>query len=124
MYLDGSSNIDVGDNQSQYTQASVDTIAEFKVLQSGFNAEYGQKLRNGGCRLQTKSGSSQRFMPSTAYEYFRNNALDARSACSATLSSRNYATTSSAGISAAGCFHPGRSPLAPTSASSSFTTVK
>ena len=44
-YLDGSPNIDVGDNQSQYTQASIDTIAEFRVLQSGFNAEYG---RNSG----------------------------------------------------------------------------
>ena len=55
MYLDGSPNIDVGDNQSQYTQASVDTIAEFRVLQSGFNAEYG---RNSGMviAVQTKSG--------------------------------------------------------------------
>src|SRR5271165_1997520 len=34
VYLDGSPNIDVGDNQSQYTQPSVDTIAEFRVLQS------------------------------------------------------------------------------------------
>ena len=75
MYLDGSPNIDVGDNQSQYTQASVDTIAEFKVLQSGFNAEYG---RNSGMvvAVQTKSGASQ--FHGTAYEYFRNNALDAK----------------------------------------------
>ena len=75
MYLDGSPNIDVGDNQSQYTQASVDTIAEFRVLQSGFNAEYG---RNSGMviAVQTKSGASQ--FHGTAYEYFRNNALDAK----------------------------------------------
>ena len=55
LYLDGSPNIDVGDNQSQYTQASIDTIAEFRVLQSGFNAEYG---RNSGMviAVQTKSG--------------------------------------------------------------------
>jgi hypothetical protein len=74
-YLDGSPNIDVGDNQSQYTQASIDTIAEFRVLQSGFNAEYG---RNGGMviAVQTKSGSST--FHGTAYEYFRNNALDAK----------------------------------------------
>ena len=45
LYLDGSPNIDVGDNQSQYTQASIDTVAEFRVLQSGFSAEYG---RNSG----------------------------------------------------------------------------
>lgn len=74
MYLDGSPNIDVGDNQSQYTQASVDSIAEFRVLQSGFNAEYG---RNSGMviAVQTKSGGSS--FHGTAYEYFRNNWLDA-----------------------------------------------
>jgi len=75
MYLDGSPNIDVGDNQSQYTQASIDTIAEFRVLQSGFNAEFG---RNSGIvvAVQTKSGGSA--FHGTAYEYFRNNDLDAR----------------------------------------------
>ena len=75
MYLDGSPNIDVGDNQSQYTQASIDAIAEFRVLQSGFNAEYG---RNSGMviAVQTKSGANK--FHGTAYEYFRNNALDAK----------------------------------------------
>jgi hypothetical protein len=75
MYLDGSPNIDVGDNQSQYTQASVDTIAEFRVLQSGFNAEYG---RNSGMviAVQTKSGASQ--FHGTLYEYLRNNVFDAK----------------------------------------------
>jgi hypothetical protein len=75
MYLDGSPNIDVGDNQSQYTQASVDTIAEFRVLQSGFNAEYG---RNSGMviAVQTKSGASQ--FHGTLYEYLRNNYFDAK----------------------------------------------
>lgn len=75
MYLDGSPNIDVGDNQSQYTQASIDSIAEFRVLQSGFNAEYG---RNSGMviAVQTKSGSSQ--FHGTAYEYLRNNYFDAK----------------------------------------------
>ena len=75
MYLDGSPNIDVGDNQSQYTQASIDTIAEFRVLQSGFNAEYG---RNSGMviAVQTKSGADR--FHGTLYEYFRNNSLDAK----------------------------------------------
>jgi hypothetical protein len=74
-YLDGSPNVDVGDNQSQYTQASIDSIAEFRVLQSGFNAEYG---RNSGMviAVQTKSGSTK--FHGTAYEYFRNNKLDAK----------------------------------------------
>jgi len=74
-YLDGSPNIDVGDNQSQYTQASIDSIAEFRVLQSGFNAEYG---RNSGMviAVQTKSGGAQ--FHGTAYEYLRNNWFDAK----------------------------------------------
>jgi len=74
-YLDGSPNIDVGDNQSQYTQASIDSIAEFRVLQSSFNAEYG---RNAGMviAVQTKSGANK--FHGTAYEYFRNNWLDAK----------------------------------------------
>jgi hypothetical protein len=74
-YLDGSPNVDAGDNQSQYTQASIDTIAEFRVLQSGFNAEYG---RNSGMviSVQTKSGSTS--YHGTAYEYLRNNAFDAK----------------------------------------------
>ncbi len=75
VYLDGSPNIDVGDNQSQYTQPSVDTIAEFRVLQSSFNAEYG---RNSGMviAVQTKAGGSS--FHGAAYEYFRNNDLDAK----------------------------------------------
>ncbi len=74
-YLDGSPNLDVGDNQSQYTQPSIDSIAEFRVLQSSFNAEYG---RNEGMAVavQTKSGSSS--FHGTAYEYLRNNAFDAK----------------------------------------------
>src|ERR1035437_5149398 len=74
-YLDGSPNIDAGNNQSQYTQASIDTIAEFRVLQSGFNAEYG---RNSGMviAVQTKSGGNQ--FHGTLYEYLRNNYFDAK----------------------------------------------
>lgn len=74
-YLDGAPNIDVGDNQSQYTQASIDTIAEFRVLQSGFNAEYG---RNSSVVVSvlTKSGGSQ--YHGAGYEYLRNNWFDAK----------------------------------------------
>ncbi len=73
-YLDGSPNLDVGDNQSQYTQPSIDSISEFRVQQSSFNAEYG---RNSGMviAVQTKSGSNS--FHGTAYEYVRNDAMDA-----------------------------------------------
>jgi hypothetical protein len=74
-YLDGTPNLDVGDNQSQYTQPSIDSISEFRVLQSGFNAEYG---RNSGMvvAVQSKSGSTS--FHGTVYEYLRNNKLDAK----------------------------------------------
>lgn len=73
-YLDGSPNLDVGDNQSQYTQPSIDSISEFKVQQSSFNAEYG---RNSGMvvAVQTKAGAGN--FHGTAYEYVRNDDFDA-----------------------------------------------
>jgi hypothetical protein len=82
-YLDGSPNLDVGDNQSQYTQPSIDSIAEFRVLQSSFNAEYG---RNEGMAVavQTKSGAAK--FHGTAYEYLRNDAFDAKCVLCNTLS--------------------------------------
>src|SRR6266853_5548602 len=51
-----------------------DAVSEMRVL-SNFEAEYG---RNGGAvvNIVTKSGSNQ--LHGTAFEYFRNNALDAR----------------------------------------------
>lgn len=81
-YLDGSPNLDVGDNQSQYTQPSIDSISEFRVLQSSFNAEYG---RNEGMAVavQTKSGAAR--FHGTAYEYLRNNAFDAKCVLCGTL---------------------------------------
>lgn len=73
--LDGSPNIDVGDNQSQYTQPSIDAISEFRVLQSAFNAEYG-RAEAVVVAVQTKAGTSS--FHGTAYEYFRNQVLDAK----------------------------------------------
>jgi hypothetical protein len=75
VYLDGSINTDVGANDGQYTQISLDAVGEFQVRTSTFNAEYG---RNPGVMISinTKSGSSQ--FHGTAYEFLRNNALDAR----------------------------------------------
>src|SRR5467141_4625548 len=52
----------------------IDAVSEMRVL-SNFEAEYG---RNGGAvvNIVTKSGSNQ--FHGTGFEYFRNNALDAR----------------------------------------------
>ena len=107
MYLDGSPNIDVGDNQSQYTQASIDTIAEFRVLQSGFNAEVRPQFRHGDrgpnqVRILPVSRHGIRVLPQQL------------AGCQvrefATRCCRNCATTSSAAISAAGCRFPRSRP--------------
>ena len=76
VYLDGSINTDVGANDGQYTQLSIDAVGEFKVQTSVFNAEYG---RNPGVLISatTKSGSSG--FHGTAYEFLRNDATDANS---------------------------------------------
>jgi hypothetical protein len=74
-YLDGSPNVDVGDNQSQYTQPSIDALGEFRVLQSAFNAEYG-RAEGVAIAVQTKSGTSQ--FHGAAYEYLRNDFFDAK----------------------------------------------
>ena len=57
VYLDGSINTDVGANDGQYTQVSLDAVGEFKVQTSTFNAEYG---RNPGVliNINTKSGGT------------------------------------------------------------------
>ena len=99
MYLDGSPNIDVGDNQSQYTQASVDAIAEFRVLQSGFNAEYG---RNSGMVIAVQTKIGRQPVPRHSLRIFpqqrpRRQVRAVQHDCS-----RRCATTSSAAISAAG----------------------
>jgi hypothetical protein len=75
VFLDGSINTDVGANDGQYTQISLDAVGEFRVQTSTFNAEYG---RNPGVMISINTKSGGRQFHGTAYEFFRNNALDAR----------------------------------------------
>jgi hypothetical protein len=74
VFLDGSINTDVGANDGQYTQVSLDSVGEFKVQTNNFAAEFG---RNPGVliSISTKSGSSA--YHGTAYEFLRNDAFDA-----------------------------------------------
>ncbi|HEV8132314.1 MAG TPA: carboxypeptidase regulatory-like domain-containing protein [Acidobacteriota bacterium] len=75
VYMDGAINTDVGANDGQYTQISLEAVGEFKLQHSTFNAEYG---RNPGILIaaNTRSGGSD--FHGTVYEFFRNEALDAR----------------------------------------------
>ncbi len=74
VFLDGAVNTDLGANDGQYTQISLDAVGEFKVQTSAFNAEYG---RNAGVMISinTKAGGSK--FHGTAYEFIRNDAFDA-----------------------------------------------
>lgn len=54
---------------------SVDAITEFAVETNGFKAEYG-RAQGGVISFTSKSGTNE--LHGTAYEFLRNNALDAR----------------------------------------------
>ncbi len=65
---------DIAQNQITF-QPTVNTVEEFKIDNSTFSAEYG---RNSGSivNIATRAGTNQ--IHGEAYDYFRNNALDAR----------------------------------------------
>jgi Carboxypeptidase regulatory-like domain/TonB-dependent Receptor Plug Domain len=83
VYLDGTINTDVGANDGQFTQMSLDAIGEFKLQNSVFNAEHG---RNPGVLISATTKSGGRQFHGTAYEFLRNEALDARDSLAATKS--------------------------------------
>ena len=72
--LDGSTNTDPGFN-SQNLSLSPDAVLEFKVQTGSYSAEMGG-AGGGQINIVTRSGSSQ--FHGTAYEFLRNNAMDAR----------------------------------------------
>ena len=74
-FLDGSINTDVGANDGQYTQLSMDAVGEFKVQTSTFSAENG---RNPGILLSASTKSGGANFHGTLYHFVRNNAFDAR----------------------------------------------
>jgi hypothetical protein len=74
VFLDGAINTDVGANDGQYTQLSMDAVGEFKVQTANFAAEYG---RNPGVfiAINTKSGGSK--YHGTLYEFNREDGFGA-----------------------------------------------
>ncbi|HUX43163.1 MAG TPA: TonB-dependent receptor [Terracidiphilus sp.] len=84
MLLDGSdssridinaTSIQLGRESARITRSSVDSIAEFHVLQGNYSAEYGRSIGDV-VNVITKSGGNQ--IHGEAFEFFRNDALDAR----------------------------------------------
>jgi hypothetical protein len=72
--IDGADNLDRGANLTLYTYPSPDSIAEFKTLRGQYSAEFGRNA-SGQIDVITKSGTNA--IHGSAYEYIRNDALDA-----------------------------------------------
>ena len=70
VFLDGTINTDVGANDGQFTQISLDAVGEFKVQTSTFNAEYG---RNPGVLIAINTKSGTKDFHGTLYDFLRNN---------------------------------------------------
>src|SRR5271170_1749776 len=73
--VDGADNINTATG-SQRSTPPQDSVAEFRVVNSSFGAEYGRAL-GGIVNIVTKSGSNN--LHGSVYDYLQNNATDARS---------------------------------------------
>jgi hypothetical protein len=73
--IDGADNVDRGSNLTLLSFPSVDSIAEFRVIRSQYDPEYGRSA-SGQVNVITRSGTSQ--LHGGVYEFFRNDALNAR----------------------------------------------
>jgi hypothetical protein len=76
--LDGVDNNSISENvqelTTQVSRPSVDAIQEFKVVTSPYSAEYG---RSPGAAVSVSTKSGTNAFHGTAYEYYRNQAMDA-----------------------------------------------
>ncbi len=72
--FDGAVAIRTRANGTSIGAADVDSVQEIQILTANYAAEYGRSA-GGQVRIVTKSGT--RDFHGTAYEYFRNNVLDA-----------------------------------------------
>src|SRR4051812_10830132 len=72
--LDGVSTMDTGGGTGPYFQASIDAIAEVKVLLTNYQAEYG---RSSGGAIHTITRGGGRDYHGGAYYFLRNEALNA-----------------------------------------------
>ena len=74
--VDGASNVDVGSNVTLLATPTLESIEEFKIITTGYNAEWP---RSGGgiINIVTKSGSN--VFRGSGYEFFRDDKLNANS---------------------------------------------
>lgn len=74
--IDGATNVDTGSNGTQHIALALDNIAEFKILTSAFQAEYGRSA-GGDIKVLTKSGSKE--FHGTGYYFHRHEQFNANS---------------------------------------------
>jgi hypothetical protein len=72
--IDGTTNVDTGSNGTQHVALNIDTIAEFKVLTSNYQAEYG---RSGGGDIKITTRGGGKDFHGTAYLFHRHEGLNA-----------------------------------------------
>jgi hypothetical protein len=72
--IDGTTNVDTGSNGTQHIALALDNIAEFKILSSAYQAEYGRSA-GGDIKVLTKSGTSQ--FHGTGYYFHRHEQFNA-----------------------------------------------
>ncbi|HYW70242.1 MAG TPA: carboxypeptidase regulatory-like domain-containing protein [Pyrinomonadaceae bacterium] len=74
--IDGTTNVDTGSNGTQHIALALDNIAEFKILSSAYQAEYGRSA-GGDIKVLTKSGTSQ--FHGTGYYFHRHEEFNSNS---------------------------------------------
>ncbi len=74
--IDGTTNVDTGSNGTQHIALSLDNIAEFKVLTSNYQAEYGRSA-GGDIKIVTKGGTSE--FHGTGFYFHRHEQFNANS---------------------------------------------
>ncbi|HXS94715.1 MAG TPA: carboxypeptidase regulatory-like domain-containing protein [Candidatus Limnocylindrales bacterium] len=75
MTVDGLGNLDAGANGSLINNVSPDFLQEVKIQTSNFSAQYG---RSAGVAFNVVTKNGTNTIHGAAFEYFRNDALDAR----------------------------------------------
>jgi hypothetical protein len=73
--VDGGTNLQSGSNASQINNVGIDFIQEVKIQTANFSAEYG---RNAGAQVNVVTRSGGNDFHGSAFEFFRNDKLDAR----------------------------------------------
>ena len=73
--IDGGDTMDNGSNETLNVYPSIDSLAEVRVLTSNYGAQYGRNA-SGTIEAETKSGTNR--FHGDAYEFFRNEWLNAQ----------------------------------------------